>query len=162
MKKIRFFRYRYIAAAFIVVSLLVSVAIGYICAMTLKREALHDMASVDAKKSSKLIFESVYSAMERGMTKSDLERVITRLNKVEPDMRVKIYRSPLVSQQFGEIEIDKKIRESDTAVAKAIGGEEVLIMDLADRVRYLYPVKVKSECLSCHKNVKEGDRKSVV
>lgn len=162
MKKIRFFSYRYVAAAFIIASLLVSVAIGYICAMTLKREALHDMASVDAKKSSKLIFESVYSAMERGITKSDLERVVARLNKVEPDMRVKIYRSPLVSQQFGEIERDKKIRESDVAVAKAIGGEEVLIMDLTDRVRYLYPVKAKTECLSCHKNVKEGDVNGVI
>lgn len=161
MKNINFFSYKRLTLALIGFSLIISVVGGYFAASMLKEAAIFEMAKVDAKKSSALVFESLYSAMEKGITKTDLNRIIGRLNSVEHDMKVSAYRSEKVAELFGDVELDKKVRNADPVMRKAMKGEDVLIIN-EDTIRYLYPVKVKSECLKCHANAKEGDVNGVI
>gem|GEM_PF-572692 len=161
MNKMSFFSYKRLTLALIGFSLLLSVLAGYFASSLLKEAAIFEMAKVDAKKSSALVFESLYSAMEKGITKTDLNRIINRLNSVEQDMNVSAYRSKKVAELFGEVEIDKKIRDNDPVMAKAMLGEDVLIIN-DDTIRYLYPVRVKSECIKCHTNTKDGDVNGVI
>jgi len=161
LDKVGFFSYRRLTLFLIAVSLLFSVVAGYFAASLLKEAAIFEMAREGAKKSSALIFESLYSAMEKGITKRDLDRIIFRLNSVEHDMHVSAYRSEKVAALFGDIEADKKIRNSSDIMKRAMSGEDILIIN-EDTIRYLYPIKVKAECLKCHTNVKEGDVNGVI
>lgn len=161
MNRIGFFSYKHLTLALIGVSLLFSVIAGYFIASLLEEAAVLKMAREGAKKSSVLIFESLYSAMERGATKADLNHTINRLNGVEENMSVFVYRSEKVAQLFGDVESDKKLRNSDAIIKKAMSGEDSLIVN-ENTIRYLYPVKVKSECLKCHTNVKEGAINGVI
>ncbi len=152
--------YKRLIAKTVIVSLLASLAIAFVYGIFIKKRAIDDLARVDARKTSRLAFEALYSAMEKGWSKEELDSIIVRLNDVEPNMRINAYRSPIVAELFGERENDKKIREHDPMVASAMKGEEILAGD--DEIRYLYPIEVKQECLSCHTNAKVGDINGVI
>jgi diguanylate cyclase (GGDEF)-like protein len=128
----------------------------------MKRDAITNLAHVDAKKTSMLVFEALYSAMQRGWNKNDLEEIITRLNRVDSHMKVNVYRSEVVADLFGEIEKDKAARESNKEIAKALKGEEVLNISDKELIEYYYPVIAKENCLKCHVNASVGDVLGVI
>jgi c-di-GMP phosphodiesterase len=152
--------YKRLIAKTVIVSLMTSLAIAFLYGFYIKKQAVDDLARVDARKTSRLAFEALYSAMEKGWSKEELDAIIVRLNKVEPKMRINAYRSPIVAELFGDHNNDKKIREHDPMVAKAMMGEEILTGD--EEIRYLYPIVVNQECISCHTNAKVGDINGVI
>lgn len=152
--------YKNLIAKTVILSLLSSLAVAFFYGLYIKKEAVGELARVDARKTSRLAFEALYSAMEKGWSKEELDAIIVRLNNVEPDMRINAYRSPIVAELFGDRESDKKIREQDPMVVKAMLGQEILAGD--EDIRYLYPIVVKKECLSCHTNAKIGDINGVL
>lgn len=152
--------YKRLIAKTVILSLLASLAIAFIYGIYIKQRAIDDLARVDARKTSRLAFEALYSAMEKGWSKKELDAIILRLNEVEPNMRINAYRSPIVAEQFGDWKQDKQVREHDPVVAQAMLGKEILTGD--EEIRYLYPIIVKQECLSCHTNAKIGDVNGVL
>jgi diguanylate cyclase (GGDEF)-like protein len=122
----------------------------------MKKEAISSLAYVDAKKTSMLVFETLYSAMQRGWNKSDIYEIISRLNRVDQNMKIDIYRSSKVAELFGEIEKDKKVRETLPSIKKAMTGQELLDISNDDFIKYDYPVIAKNECLKCHVNAEVG------
>ncbi|MDP2850278.1 MAG: diguanylate cyclase [Sulfuricurvum sp.] len=152
--------YKRLIAKTVIISLLTSLAVAFVYGIFIKKRAIDDLARVDARKTSRLAFEALYSAMEKGWSKEELDAIIVRLNKVEPNMRINAYRSPIVAELFGDHNNDKQIREHDPMVASAMKGEEILAGD--EEIRYLYPIVVKQECLSCHSNAKIGDINGVI
>lgn len=154
--------YTKIAAKIIFITMLITLAFAFIYGEYMKREAISNLAHVDAKKTSMLVFETLYSAMQRGWDKNDLREIITRLNSVDKNMRVDVYRSEIVAQKFGEIEKDKIARESDIAISKAIKGEEILNISDSNFIEYYYPVVAKNNCLKCHTNASIGDVLGVI
>ena len=99
--------YTKLTAKIILTTLMITLIAAFIYGEIMKGKAIHDLSKVDAKKTSMLIFESLYSAMEKGWTKNDLKRVIKRLDAIDPNMKVEVYRSSLVAQLFGDIQEDK-------------------------------------------------------
>ncbi|MFZ5375527.1 MAG: diguanylate cyclase, partial [Campylobacterota bacterium] len=156
----RYTTYKRLIAKTVILSLLASLAVAFVYGIFIKQRAIDDLARVDARKTSRMAFEALYSAMEKGWSKEELDAIIVRLNDVEPDMRINAYRSPIVAELFGDREHDKQAREHDPMVMKAMKGEEILTGD--DEIRYLYPIVVKQECLSCHSNAKIGDINGVI
>ncbi len=154
--------YTRIAAKIIFITMLITLAFAFIYGEYMKREAISNLAHVDAKKTSMLVFETLYSAMQRGWDKNDLREIITRLNSVDKNMRVNVYRSKIVAQKFGEIEKDKIARESNIAISKAIKGEEILNISDSNFIEYYYPVVAKNNCLKCHTNATIGDVLGVI
>lgn len=145
-----------------IITLVVTLFVAYIYGEYLKRESIKKLSKSDAKQTSKLIFESYYSAMAKGWNKDELKTITKRLNKVNSDLKVNVYRSQIVSNDFGEIQKDKIIREESPRVIKAMGGEEVLnIMDETN-IEYFYPIIAKNECLKCHVSAKSGDVLGVI
>lgn len=142
--------------------MLVTLVATYIYGEYMKRDAITNLAHVDAKKTSMLVFEALYSAMQRGWNKNDLEEIISRLNRVDSHMKVNVYRSEVVADLFGEIEKDKVARESNTEIKKAIRGEEVLNISDKELIEYYYPVIAKENCLKCHVNASSGDVLGVI
>lgn len=154
--------YTKITAKIIFITLFFAIVSSFIYGEYMKRGAIEKLAHIDAKKTSMLVFESLYSAMQRGWSKDDISEIITRLNKVDNSMKVNVYRSEVVANLYGEIKTDKDIRTNNKDVAKAMLGKELLsISDLHD-IEYFYPVIAKNDCLKCHTNAKEGDVLGVI
>jgi c-di-GMP phosphodiesterase len=152
--------YKRLIAQTVIISLLTSLAVAFVYGIFIKKRAVDDLARVDARKTSRMAFEALYSAMEKGWSKEELDAIIIRLNQVEPNMRINAYRSPIVAELFGDRTQDKQAREHDPMVQKAMKGEEILTGD--DEIRYLYPIVVNQECISCHTNAKVGDINGVI
>jgi len=152
--------YKRLIAKTVIISLVTSLAVALLYGMYIKKRAIDDLARVDARKTSRMAFEALYSAMEKGWSKEELDAIILRLNKVEPNMRINAYRSPIVAELFGERTKEKQVRETDPMVAEAMKGKEILTGD--EEIRYLYPIVVKQECLTCHTNAKIGDINGVI
>lgn len=154
--------YTKIAAKIIFTTMFLTLIAAYLYGEYMKRDAISNLAHVDAKKTSMLVFEALYSAMQRGWNKDDLEEIISRLNGVDEHMKVNVYRSERVAELFGEIEKDKLARESDQDIAKAISGEEVLNISNSEFIEFYYPVIAKNNCLKCHTNAHSGDVLGVI
>jgi hypothetical protein len=152
--------YKRLIAKTVIISLATSLAVAFLYGVYIKQRAIDELARVDARKTSRMAFEALYSAMEKGWSKEELDAIILRLNKVEPNMRINAYRSPIVAELFGERKQDQDARNHDPFVAQAMQGEEILTGD--EEIRYLYPIVVKQECLSCHTNARLGDINGVI
>jgi len=149
--------YTKLTAKIILTTLMITLIAAFSYGEVMKNRAIHDLSKADAKKTSMLIFESLYAAMEKGWTKKDLKRVIARIDSIDSNMKVEVYRSSLVSQLYGEIQYDKEQRTTNKNLKKAIQGEEVLEVLDNNNIRFYYPIVAKQDCISCHTNVKSGN-----
>ncbi|MCX6072777.1 MAG: EAL domain-containing protein [Campylobacterales bacterium] len=154
--------YTKIAAKIIFMTMVVTLFFGFFYSEYMKKDAISKLAHQDAKKTSALVFETLYSAMQRGWTKEDLREIINRLNRVDKNMKVNVYRSEIVANRFGEIANDKRARESNADIARALKGSEVLNISEGNFIEYYYPVTAKENCLKCHTNARAGDVLGVI
>lgn len=154
--------YTKIAAKIIFITMFFTLISAYVYGEYMKKDAISNLAHIDARKTSKLVFETLYSAMQRGWNKDDLREIISRLNSVDKNMKVDVFRSELVAQRFGEINKDKIARESNKDIAKAVKGEEVLNISNSNYIEYYYPVVAKDACLKCHTNANVGNVLGVI
>lgn len=138
----------------IVVSLLtISLLIAYISTEYLKKTAVDTLASDDAKKTAQLVFETMNTRMQEGWTKTDLDKIIKRLEVIRNGMKISSYRSESVEKIFGIVPKDKRIVQSDPLIQKAMDGEEIFLVDEEKNiVRFLYPMKMSENCIVCHSN----------
>ena len=149
--------YTKITAKIMLLTLIFTLICAFVYGEYMKKNAISSLAHVDAKKTSMLVFESLYSAMQKGWNKEDLKEIIIRLNRVDPSMKVDVYRTDAVSEIFGVIEKDKQALNRNEDIRKATRGEEVLNISNSNFIKYYYPVIAKQDCLKCHTNVKVGE-----
>ncbi len=146
--------YTKITAKIITMMLIFTLVASFFYGEYIKREAISNLAQIDARKTSSLVFESLYSAMAKGWNKDELKEIVDRLNRVDKKMNINVYRGELVSQLYGEIERDKIARESSVKIKRALHGKEILDVINDDTIIYYFPVLAKDECLKCHTNAK--------
>jgi diguanylate cyclase (GGDEF)-like protein len=146
----------------IIVTLLITLAIAFIYAQVMKRDAIETLTKVDAKKTTQLVFETLYSAMSKGWDKKDLSNIIKRVNNIDNDMVVNVYRSKEVSELYGEIPRDLEVRNKNPYIKRALNNEEIFNLIDDSTIEYFYPVTAKEECLNCHMNTKMGDVLGVI
>lgn len=128
----------------------------------IKNTALDKLAKDDAKKTSELIFEIMNTKMQDGWAKEDLKNILNRLGIIREGLSVHSYRSPLVEAILGENQNDKLIVANDPFIQKAMKGQEQFIIEDDGSIRYLYPIHVKEECITCHYNTKINDINGVL
>ena len=154
--------YAKITAKIIFITLFITLAGAYLYGEYMKKEAIKEMAQIDASKTSKLAFEALYSEMKKGWNKNDIHEVISRLNKIDSQMKIDIYRGEVVAKLFGEIEKDKLIRQTDPAVIQAMQGKKILNIIDSKVIIYDYPIMAKEECKRCHVNAQVGNILGVI
>lgn len=154
--------YKKITAKIIFISLSITLAAAFLYGEYLKQSAMTTLGKADAKKTSMLVFESLYTAMERGWTKKDLQAIITRLNNVDPTLKVNITRGDIVAGQFGDIEKDRYRRQTVSQIQRAFKGEELLEIHNEELIDFYYPIAAKADCLKCHTSAKPGDILGVI
>ncbi len=144
------------------ITLVVTLSFAYLYGEYLKTDAIKKLSKSDAKQTSQLVFESLYSAMAKGWNKEELENIVHRLNNVNKDLKINVYRSKIVAKDYGDIQRDKEIRESDLSVKTALKNEEVLNILKSENIDYYYPILAEKACLKCHVSAKEGDVLGVI
>jgi diguanylate cyclase (GGDEF)-like protein len=147
--------YKNIILRSIVITVLTTLIIATVYTYYMKKEAIKTFIEVDGKKTSQLVFETLYSSMSKGWDKQDLENIITRVNNIDTNMQVDIYRSPIVAYEFGEIERDLKVRKENPFVHYALQGKEQHHLIENKTIEYYYPIIANNECLSCHTQAEE-------
>jgi len=158
----RYITYNRLIVSTVLLSILLGVAFTLVYGYYIKQEAINELAHKEAKKTSAYIFETVFTAMERGATKEELHRVVERLNALSPEMEIKLYRSEKIAALFGDSAESVYARKNDSNIQRAFKGEEVLETDRASTIRYSYPILVEQKCLQCHNNVDVGDVNGVI
>ena len=152
-----------LALRIILFVLILSLIAGIIFSVLIKEMALINLTQNDAKQRSEFIFEVMMSKMQEGWEKKDLDKVMQRLNSLHKGLSVKSYRSKKVAEIFGEDKEVNKIISKNKLIQKAMRGQQIFyISDDGSEVRFLYPVKVKPECITCHYNTKLGDINGVL
>lgn len=123
----------------------------YVLSETVRNRAIHELARNDAQQTSKLVFQSLYSAMRKGWNKEEINDSIQRLNTTFPDLKIRVFRGDVVTGQFGTMVGENAIirRDKDLAAALQTGTDAMTFPD-EDTIRYLYPVVAQKECLVCH------------
>ena len=135
--------YNQITARMIIVILLLTLGLAFAYTEYIKRDVIVNLAKVDAKKTSRLVFESMYSAMQKGWNKDDIQEIIHRLNKVDKNLEIHVYRGEKVAKVFGDIENDKLVRTTNERVKNTFKGEENLDIVNSDIIKYYF---VQSKC----------------
>ncbi|WP_239988644.1 putative bifunctional diguanylate cyclase/phosphodiesterase [Paramagnetospirillum kuznetsovii] len=127
-----------------------------------REKSVRDLARDEARQTSTLVFETLYAAMRKGWSKSEIADVILRLQTALPDLRIDVIRGPAVISQFGELAGDLEALRSDPLLKQVLEtGQETLVPGTTG-IRYLYPVKAKEECLVCHTMAKQGDINGII
>ena len=154
--------YKKLILKIILITLSFSLSIAFIYTQYMKSEAIEKLSKVDARKTTQLVFQSLYSAMEKGWTRDDLEKIIFRLNEIDKNMSVNVFRSEEVVKQFGDIQKDLEARKNDYNVQKALQNNEVLNIINESTIEYYYPIIAKQECLKCHTQTQENNVLGVI
>jgi diguanylate cyclase (GGDEF)-like protein len=123
----------------------------YSLSETIRTRAIHELARDDAQQTSKMVFQTLYSAMRKGWSKDEINESIQRLNKTFPDLKISVYRGDVVTRQFGAMSGENGTVNGDADLARALQqGQETMTFPNEESIRYLYPVIATQECLSCH------------
>ncbi len=154
--------YNQITAKMIASLLVITLIISFLYSEYLKNKVIVDLAKIDAKKTSMLVFESMYSAMQKGWNKEDIQDTIARLNNVDKNLEIFIYRGEKVSSLFGELEEDKIARETIPSIKNAFEGKETLDIVDSNIIKYNFPIIANNKCQKCHVNTKNGDVLGVI
>lgn len=146
----------------ILITLGITLAIAFIYAQVMKQDAVEKLTRIDAKKTTQLVFETLYSSMSKGWTKQDLQNIIERVNNIDSNMLVNVYRSEVVANQFGEIPRDLEARNTNPYIQKALNKQEVFNLIDDSTIEYYYPVIASEDCLKCHTQAQAGSVLGVI
>ncbi|MBI5007829.1 MAG: EAL domain-containing protein [Nitrosomonadales bacterium] len=124
---------------------------------TIRNRAIHELAREDAQQTSKMVFQSLYSAMRKGWNKREINDSIERLNSTFPDLKIRVFRGEVVSRQFGSMQGETEVVKGDSLLATALQrGEDSMSFPDEESIRYLYPLVAQEECLGCHTQSRLG------
>lgn len=154
--------YKRLILKIILVTLTITLSIAFLYVDYMKRDAIEKLTKIDAKKTTELVFQSLYSAMERGWDRSDLERIINRINTIDQNMSVNVYRTEEVAKEYGDIPKDFRARENNKYVKQALNNDDTLNIVDDNAIDYYYPITAKKECLKCHTQTQEGNVLGVI
>ena len=131
-------------------SMVVAFSLLFAISGMVRDRAIHDLAREDARQTSQLVFQSLYSAMRKGWRKDEINETIERLNSVMPGAKIKVYRGEIVAHEFGEMEGERALIQKDSALNLTMSnGQDALLFPDKMTIRYMYPLLATQECLKC-------------
>jgi len=138
----------------IILSAVLSVILLITHAVYLQYNIIDDSIKQEARKTSALSFEALYAAMARGWNQEDIDAITTRLNRVDSNMHIEVFRSPSVEAIFG-----KRTQEHPDALVQQAITEKTDQAQITQpgQMRYIYPISFESACLRCHSNAQVGE-----
>ncbi|EKV29613.1 GGDEF domain protein [Caenispirillum salinarum AK4] len=124
--------------------------------------AVRRLATAESRRASQLVFDHLYSVMRKGWTRSEIDEIISRINRHDETMDVRVYRSAGVAEAFGAHPPSAEARENDPVVRQAFMDGAERLVESSESVRYLYPLLAEESCLSCHDTANLGDVNGII
>ncbi|MFC5302340.1 putative bifunctional diguanylate cyclase/phosphodiesterase [Azospira restricta] len=103
---------------------------------------------------ARVTFSSMYQVMSAGWKRAQAEAFLraTQGAGTGSGLNIEIYRGPLVSAIYDEIEQ----APLDAEVNAALADGKSRHVDTATSVRHIYPLVAEERCLRCHRNAESG------
>lgn len=140
-----------------VFSLALALVLVFFMSEMVSDRAIHELARDEARQTSRLVFQSLYSGMRKGWNKQEIKEAIERLNSVMPGTKIRVYRGEAVARQFGEMDGERELVANDAVLGQVMAeGQDMLLFPDKETVRYLFPVLAEKECLTCHTQSRVG------
>ena len=127
-----------------------------------QHNSVNTIAKNGAHQQAELVFESLYSIMKKGWSRSDIDEIIDRFDTKLPNMHLRLIRSESVAQQFGDNAQAIAARNNDPLIQQAFATKQESIEEVDKQLRFIYPVIAQQECLGCHSNAKQGDVNGII
>ncbi|MEK6531779.1 MAG: ATP-binding protein [Deltaproteobacteria bacterium] len=105
----------------------------------------------EADRFAQSLFDQLYTSMRLGGGRFENRAAIERFKRMQGVEEIRIVHGPPLDRQFGE-EPDEK--PGDDFDKKALSGEKVKEVERRDGfrvVRFVLPIRLKPECVKCHK-----------
>ncbi|MDZ7640904.1 MAG: diguanylate cyclase [Desulfurivibrio sp.] len=123
-----------------------------------------NQARTVAKDIAAHTYTTINALMPHGPSREELTTVIDEIRQAYADTpyEIKVYRSPLVDELYGEIEQHSSFKETvqQKGLAPGYGQQSTTTGDIT---RHLYPLRVDdASCLSCHPNAEMGSVLGIV
>ena len=117
--------------------------------------SVRDSGKLVARTVAESTFNSMYLVMSQGWTRAQLEQFMDQLeqNSSSEDLKVSVFRGPVVTEKFGDID---QPPFDDEMVNTLAHGEITELID-GDNLRTLYPLQAREVCTACHTNARVGD-----
>ena len=117
-----------------------------------EEKMISELVREDAKNASDMVYESLLNVMGRGWDSDEIREMIAKLNNNELNMDIKLLRSSMYEKKLGEIDGERKTREGDPQMLQALrDGTPQQSLESGDKIRFLYPLRIKGVCGNCHK-----------
>ncbi|RJQ21543.1 MAG: bifunctional diguanylate cyclase/phosphodiesterase [Nitrospiraceae bacterium] len=115
------------------------------------RTEAHDISKNIADTTSNTIFH----VMKKGWSRNDVKDVLETNRELfkKAHYSVEVYRGEIVEKLYGRIK--QPLMDKEALEVLHSGDEKVL--ETKNTIRYLYPLKAKTECLECHTNAGTAD-----
>lgn len=142
--------------------LLIGVCLVYVAFENYRSHAVSNMASAEGARISRLVFEHMYSVMRKGVTREEVDDLTHHIQSQLPNYQVSIVRGEPVARQFGERPGQAELRAADPNLAAAFSTGGEISVQSGNRLEYLYPMRVATECMACHTNSRPGEVNGVI
>ncbi len=116
------------------------------------REEARNMARVIAKDT----LTDLVQLMRKGATREELKHFIElkRSALAQADYDLRIFRGEKVEAEFGHVVQP----EPDAAIVQAISEGKSVERESGNKLRHVYPLQARGECLACHASADPGDQ----
>lgn len=144
------------------VYVVMSIGLYFIFATLMSNHAYDDMSNDEINHISKMVFESMYTAMLAGEGRKGIDAASKRMDDTVQGMKTSVIRGEVIAALFGEDKVDKMRRLNDLAIFDVFksGEDKVIMNDM--QIRYLYPANFRNVCLQCHLNAKPGQIAGII
>lgn len=153
-EKMKLLTYESFVRKVVTLSALLGVVLFLIYGFTIKSSDNIDSIKLETQQTSRMIFEVLYTAMQKGWGQEEIDHVISRINSENRELKITVMRGTLVEELFGRrVGAEMKVPRIDT--------DTIELTEDGD-VRYLYPLVFQQDCLACHTNAKVQDHAGVL
>jgi diguanylate cyclase (GGDEF)-like protein len=149
-------------AVVFLIGLIVTAILVYSAFIGYRVSAVRDMAQADAQRISHLVFEHLYSVMQKGATRAELDDLVHHIRVQLPNYEVVIVRGEPVVRQYGDRPGQAYLRQKDSDIADVIHSGQARSDTKGENLRHLFPVKVGAECTGCHSMARVGEVNGVI
>ena len=150
---------RFVLAAVLAVSF-ASFVIVFLVSSAVYRKILIDHASEDSAVLSRQVYSSMLLLMEKGWSRQELLKFlkIYQLDKTSSPLRIAIFRSQKVADFYGTPEEASR----DGGIRATFISGHMTSRRVGSVLRQDFPLRARSECLTCHSNAGIGDTLGVI
>jgi len=150
-----------LALVFILGLVVASISV-YLMFHSYRVNVIRDVARDEGEHIAQLVYDHLYSVMRKGVTRQEVDELLTQVQLSLPGYSIAIIRGEPVAHQFGPRLEQAGLIEQDTSLQQVIQDGKKLSLGENGLLRYLLPLNSEPDCLACHTGSQPGEVNGVV